>query len=138
MVAQGIQFQFVIFHQVPQLLDVEGSKPGAAGNQYTFECLARRHLEFAVLLDGEVVRLPFLQLRKEQVHRALISFVIFSGFTGIDKVQKCDEVLFFLRGLVPDVANQRGIIEAFRFDPEIFRRFFAFALRVHNQGVHQL
>ena len=74
----------------------------------------RRHLEFAVLLDGEVVRLPFLQLRKEQVHRALISFVIFSGFTGIDKVQKCDEVLFFLRGLVPDVADQRGIIEAFR------------------------
>ena len=41
LVAQGIQFQFVIFHQVPQLLDVEGSKPGAAGNQYTFECLAR-------------------------------------------------------------------------------------------------
>ena len=37
-----------------------------------------------------------------------------------------------------DVADQRGIIEAFRFDPEIFRRFFAFALRVHNQGVHQL
>ena len=73
-----------------------------------------RHLEFAVLLDGEVVRLPFRQLRKEQVHRALISLVIFSGFTGIDKVQKCDEVLFFLRGLVPDVADQRGIIEAFR------------------------
>ena len=40
LVAQGIQFQFVIFHQVPQLLDIEGSKPGTAGNQYTFECLA--------------------------------------------------------------------------------------------------
>ena len=65
LVAQGIQFQFVIRHQVPQLLDIEGSKSGTAGNQYTFECLARRHLEFAVLLDGEVVRLPFLQLRKE-------------------------------------------------------------------------
>ena len=49
---------------------------------------SRRHLEFAVLPDGEVVRLPFLQLRKEQIHRALISLVIFSGFTGIDKVQK--------------------------------------------------
>ena len=98
----------------------------------------RRHLEFAVLLDGKVVRLPFLQLRKEQVHRALISLVVLSGFTGIDKVQKCDEVLLFLRGLEPDVADQCGIIEAFCFDPEIFRRFFAFALRVHNQGVHQL
>ena len=101
-------------HQVPQLLDIEGSKPGTAGNQYTFECLARRHLEFAVLLDGEVVRLPFRQLRKKQVHRALISLVVLSGLTGIDKVQKCDEVLFFLRGLVPDVADQCGIIEAFR------------------------
>ena len=96
------------------------------------------HLENAVLLDGKVVRLPFLQLRKEQVHRALISLVILSGFTGSDEVQKCDEVLFFLRGLVPDVADQCGILEAFCFDPDIFRRFFAFALRVHNQGVHQL
>ena len=69
----------------------------------------RRHLEFAVLLDGEVVRLPVLQLRKKQVHRTLISLVVLSGFTGIDKVQKRDEVLFFLRGLVPDVADQRKI-----------------------------
>ena len=30
------RFQFVIFHQVPQLLDVEGSKPGAAGNENGF------------------------------------------------------------------------------------------------------
>ena len=68
----------------------------------------------------------------------MISLVVLSGLTGIDQVQKCDEVLFFLRGLVPDVADQCGIIEAFRFDPEIFLRFFAFALRIHNQGVHQL
>ena len=48
-------------------------------------------------------------MRKEQVHRALISLVVLSGFTGIDKVQKCDEVLFFLRGLVPDVADAYGL-----------------------------
>ena len=35
-VAQGIQFQFIIFHQVPQLLDIEGSKPGTAGNEDGF------------------------------------------------------------------------------------------------------
>ena len=46
--------------------------------------ITRRHLEFAVLLDGEVVRLPFFQLRKKQVHRALISLVVLSGLTGID------------------------------------------------------
>ena len=44
LVAQGIQLQFVIFHQIPQLLDIERYKPGAAGNQYTFECLARNEL----------------------------------------------------------------------------------------------
>ena len=36
LVAQGIQFQFVIFHQVPQFLDIEGSKPGTAGNEDGF------------------------------------------------------------------------------------------------------
>ena len=36
LVTQGIQFQFVIFHQVPQLPDVEGSKSGTAGNKNGF------------------------------------------------------------------------------------------------------
>ena len=36
LVAQGIQFQFVILHQVPQLLDIEGCKTGAAGNEDGF------------------------------------------------------------------------------------------------------
>ena len=36
LVAQGVKFQFVIRHQVPQLLDVEGSKPGTAGNENGF------------------------------------------------------------------------------------------------------
>lgn len=36
LVAQGIQFQFVILQQVPQLLDIEGSKPGTAGNENGF------------------------------------------------------------------------------------------------------
>ena len=32
-VAQGVQFQLVLRHEVPQLLDVEGRQAGAAGNQ---------------------------------------------------------------------------------------------------------
>ena len=35
-VAQGIELQFVILHKLPQLLDIEGSKSGAAGNEDGF------------------------------------------------------------------------------------------------------
>lgn len=36
LVAQGVQFQFIIFHQVPQFLYIEGSEPGTAGNEDGF------------------------------------------------------------------------------------------------------
>lgn len=39
-VAQGVKLQFVRFHQVPELFYIKGGKPGPAGNQYAFECLA--------------------------------------------------------------------------------------------------
>ena len=35
-VAQGVQLQLVLRHEVPQLLDVKGRKAGAAANQYGF------------------------------------------------------------------------------------------------------
>ena len=49
--------------------------------------------------------------------------------------QKGDEVLFFLRGLVPDIANQGTVPEAFRLDPEILGRFFTVAFGVGYDGV---
>ena len=35
-VAQGVQLQLVLRHEVPQLRDVKGRKAGAAANQYGF------------------------------------------------------------------------------------------------------
>ena len=35
-VAQGVQLQLVLRHEVPQLLDVKGREAGAAANQYGF------------------------------------------------------------------------------------------------------
>ena len=32
-VAQGIKFQIVILHQIPQFLNIEWGKPGSAANQ---------------------------------------------------------------------------------------------------------
>ena len=43
-VAQGIQLQFVLHHEVPQFLDVKGREAGAAGNQYGFQSFARDKL----------------------------------------------------------------------------------------------
>ena len=38
--AQHIQFQFIVGHQVAQLLDIEGCQPGSTGNQDGFRGFA--------------------------------------------------------------------------------------------------
>lgn len=39
-VAQGIQLQFVVRHDLPQLRNIEGGKAGAAANQDRFQSFA--------------------------------------------------------------------------------------------------
>ena len=73
-----------------------------------------RHFEFDILLDSEVLRLLFRQIVKENIYGAFIGLVVLSGFAGVQQVQKRDEVPFLRLRLIPDVADQRGIIEAFR------------------------
>ena len=43
-VAQGVQLQFVVRHDLPQLRNIEGGKAGAAANQDGFQGLARDKL----------------------------------------------------------------------------------------------
>ena len=52
------------------------------------------HLEFAVLLHGEVVWVLLLQFGKKQVNGALKFLVILSGLRCVDKLQQREEVLF--------------------------------------------
>src|SRR5699024_12472135 len=40
-VAQGVQLQLVLRHEVPQFLNVKGRQAGAAANQYAFQSFAR-------------------------------------------------------------------------------------------------
>ena len=75
--------------------------------------ITRCHFEFLILLYGEMVWLPFFQISKKNVNRTLVVLVVFPGFTGIDKIQQCYEILFFLRGLVPDVADQSAVVQSF-------------------------
>ena len=39
-VAQGVQLQFVVRHDLPQLRNIEGGKTGAAANQDRFQSFA--------------------------------------------------------------------------------------------------
>ena len=39
LIPQGIQFQFVICRQLPELLDIEDGKPCPAGDKDAFRCL---------------------------------------------------------------------------------------------------
>ena len=43
-VAQGVQLQFVVRHDLPQLRNIEGGKAGAAANQDGLQGLARNEL----------------------------------------------------------------------------------------------
>ena len=137
-VAERVKLQFVGFHEFAQLFDIERRKPRTAGNQDTFECFARRHLEFSVLLDGEMLRVTRFQIVEKQVNGAFVFLVVLSGFAGIDEIKQRYEVLFVLRRLVPDVADQRRVVEPFRLYPKIFARLVTLAFGIHNQGVHQL
>ena len=85
--------------------------------------ITRRQFILAVLLDGKVFRVFFFQPVKHEVYRVLEIFIIFPCFAGVDHIQQGSEILLFFRGFIVDVADQSGIIELFRFDPEIFGRF---------------
>ena len=134
-VAQGIKFQIVILHQIPQFLNIEWGKSGSAANQDGLCRFAGSQLVFLVLFDCEMVRLFFLQTGEHEINGALVCLVVLPGLACVYHFQKGDEVLFFLRGLIPDIANQGTVQEAFRLDPEILGRFFTVAFGVGYDGV---
>ena len=69
------------------------------------------HLEFAVLLHGEVVRALLLQLGEQDVHRALELLVVLPRLAGVDEVQQGDKVALLRLRLVPDVPDEGGIVQ---------------------------
>ena len=68
--------------------------------------ISRRQQKLFVLPDGEVVRVFLFQPFKHEVYRALKLRVVLAGFTGIYHFKQRREVLFFLRGFVPNVADK--------------------------------
>ena len=74
--------------------------------------ISRGHLEFAVLLHSEVVRVFLFQLGEQDVHRALELLVVLPRLAGVDEVQQGDEVSLLRLRLVPDVPDEGGIVQS--------------------------
>ena len=85
-----------------------------------------------------MLRLAFLQSVKQKIHRIFIILVVLAGVTGIDHVKQSDEVLFFLRRFIVDIANQCRVIKALCFHPKIFGALCALTLGVDDDGIYQL
>ena len=96
-----------------------------------------RQFVFLVLTDCKVLRFLLFQFLKKLIHRILKFFVILTGFAGIDELQQRGEVLFFLRGFIPDVADQCAVEQPFRLDPEILAGLLAIPLCVGDNSIDQ-
>ena len=137
LIPDHIQLHFIIRHDLPKFLDIKRSKSGAAGNKDRLRCFSGSQLIFSILSDCKVFRIIRLQFFKQFINRILKFFIFFSRFTGIDEFQKSRKVLFFFRRFIPNITDQSRIQKAFRFHPEIFRRFFSFPLRICDNGIHK-
>ena len=76
-------------------------------------------------------RLSFLQLIEHQINRVFKFLVVLPRFTCVYHVKQGGKVLFFLHALIPDVADQCGIVELFGFHPKIFAGLLPLRLVVY-------
>ena len=58
-----------------------------------------------------MIRVFFLQFLKQQVNGVLEILVIFPCFACINQINQHGEILFFLRGFVPDISDQGCVIQ---------------------------
>ena len=99
--------------------------------------ITRSQFVFAVLLHGKMLRLAFLQSVKQKIHGIFIILVVLAGVAGIYHVKQGDEVLFFLRRFVVDIADQCRVVKALRFHPKIFGALCALTLGIDDDGIDQ-
>ena len=136
-VSQGVQLQFVIGSQLPQLLNIKGSQSRTAAHQDRLRGFACRKGIFSILADSEVVRVAFFQFIKHQIHGIFEVLIILPYLHGVDKLDESGKILLVLRGLIMNVANERSIEQRLGLDPKIVPGL-ALAFGVGNQRRDQL
>ena len=137
LITQRVQLQLIVHCEVTQFLDVEGCKPGTAGNQDGFCGLSGSQLVKFVLPPGKAVGLLFCQFFKQQIHRVLVFLVILQHLHGVQHFQQGSKVLFLGRGFIMQIGDQGGQQKTFTFLPEGVPAG-PFALGVGHQGRNQL
>ena len=75
--------------------------------------ITRRQLKFGILPNRKMVRLFLLQIFKHQIDRVLKILVIFTDFHSVDEFDERGKVLFLLRCLIVDIADESTVKQDF-------------------------
>ena len=73
--------------------------------------ITRRKFILLILADSEMIRVFFLRFVKQKVNGVREILVIFPCLACVNHINQHCEILFFLRGLIPDVGDKRRIIQ---------------------------
>ena len=84
-----------------------------------------------------MVCVALFQLFKQQIHRRLKVFIVLPAFAGIEHIQQSGHILFFFRGFIVDVGDQRLIQQGLGLAPEGIPAFAFLALCVFHDNRHQ-
>ena len=87
-VAHAVKLQLVIGHDLPELGNVKGSQPGAAGNQNAFCGFAAGQLVLLILFHRKAIRLALFQPLEHIVHGVEKVLVILLHFHAGDHVNQ--------------------------------------------------
>ena len=136
-ISHAVKLQLVIGHDFPELWDVKGSKPSAAGDQNAFGRLAAAELVFLILLHRKAIRLALFQPLEHIVHGVEKVLVILLDLHAGDHVHQRIHVAILLGSLKNDVAQQGAVQQRFRLRPERIA-LLTLALGVGNEGVDKL
>ena len=105
----AVKLQFVIGHDLPELGDVKGRKPSAAGDQNRLSGFAAGQFVLFILFDRKAIRLALFEPGKHIVHRVHKVLVILLDLHAGNHIPKSIHVPILGRPLENDVGNQGAV-----------------------------
>ena len=136
-IPNAVKLHFIVAHNLPELGNVKGSQPSAAGNEDAFCCLAACQLVLFILLDGEAIRLALFQPHEHIVHGIeKILIVLFDLHAG-NHIHQRIHVAVSGSALENNVGDQSAVQERFGLRPERIS-LFAVTLGIGYEGVNKL
>ena len=100
------QIHFIALGDTCQRIQIELFQTGDKGDLDGFQRLSAAGVICPVILEGDMLRIPFLQSLKKLVENRLIFFVVLLYITGSDHLHDHGEVLFIGRSLIMEIADK--------------------------------